>query len=282
MRILLVEDSETTARQVRQIVEAEGWTLEHVPTGMMSLTRVLAAPPDVILLDFVLPDMDGLEVLKLFSKTNVRAPTIVLTGVMNPDVMRRFAAAGAADYLAKEDLTAARLRQAIRMAKEMGPAPTPALASPPRPLRDAHEAGDAPAVDPRGKVILLVDDTASFRAIVRRALDARGWVVLEAGDASSAIATAAQHRPDVVLLDHVLPDDDGLAVMRALRDRGLAARVVAFTGHGDEALAETFLREGAVDYVAKDTSITRVVRSVERALWLGGARVDVTWTKPRA
>lgn len=279
MRILLVDDSDTMEAYVRRVAGPEGWTLERARDGKEAMTRVLASPPDVILLDFVLPDMDGLELLDLFFTANVQAPSIVLTGAQNPEVMERFGYAGAADYLAKEDLTPARLRQALVMAREMRTAERRVRVQAPRALGDERE--EAPPVRPEGAVALLVDDTATFRGILRRALSERGWTVLEAADAQSAIAQAVHARPDVILLDHLLPDEEGLAVLRAVREHGMRASVVTWSSHGDETVAERYLREGAVDYLPKDTKVARVVFALERALWLGGARVRVTRAERR-
>lgn len=278
MRILLVDDSDTIERYVRAAIAPEGWTLARVATGMDAMRDAIATKPDVILLDFHLPDMDGLETLRLLQTAGVRCPAVIISGAQNPDVMRRFVAAGAADYIAKDDMSAERLRASIRgVANVRVHVPT----RPDAPARaldgkaEAH-ADVTPRLDPDGAVLLVVDDTASFRALLRAPLTARGWTVVEATDAKSAIAMATQSRPDVILLDHLLPDADGLSVLRAIRERGLQARVIAFTAHGDERLAETFLREGAVDYLSKGTlTIQRLQMALERALWLGGAQVTL-------
>lgn len=275
-----MDDSDTVERYVRAAIAGEGWTLERAKGGMDAMRAVLATKPDVVLLDFMMPDMDGLETLKLFQAAGAKASVVIVSAAQNPDVMRRFIAAGAADYVAKDDMTPERLRAVIRSASQRRVLVPQAAGVPAEPAarslddrREAH-AEVAPRLDPAGAVLLVVDDTDSFRALLRAPLSARGWTVVEARDAKSAIATAAQARPDVILLDHVLPDADGLSVLRAVRERGLTSRVVAFTAHGDEGLAEAFLREGAVDYLSKGTlNMQRLEMALERALWLGGAQV---------
>lgn len=278
MRVLLVDDSDSIERFVRAALKPEGWTLERAATGMDAMRLAIATKPDVLLIDFHLPDMDGLETLKLLQTAGVRSPAILLSGAQNPDVIRRFLAAGVADHLAKEDMSAERLRASIRQCANVRVL-VPQRAQPPARALDGKAeayADVAPRLEPDGAVLLLIDDTVSFRALLRAPLAARGWTIVEAGDAKSAIAMAAQTRPDVILLDHLLPDADGLSVLRAVRELGLAARVIAFTAHGDEGLAETFLREGAVDYLSKGTlTIQRLEIALERALWLGGARVSL-------
>jgi DNA-binding NarL/FixJ family response regulator len=68
------------------------------------------------------------------------------------------------------------------------------------------------------KSVLIVDDHAPFRAVARELLEHAGYVV--AGEAAEALAAADSAAPDVVLLDVQLPDRDGFAVAKALRELG--------------------------------------------------------------
>lgn len=84
--------------------------------------------------------------------------------------------------------------------------------------------------------MVLVDDEAALRLLVRRSLEARdGFEVIgEAGDGAEAIALAERTQPDVVVLDLGLPDLSGLEVIPRLRAVAPDARVVVFTGSGDD------------------------------------------------
>ena len=103
--------------------------------------------------------------------------------------------------------------------------------------------------------MLVVDDHAGFRATARRMLEADGWqVVGEAADGASAIAEFGRLRPDVVLLDVVLPDHDGFVVAERLA--GLAgAQVVlvssreraAYGDRVESSLAVGFIGKGELD-----------------------------------
>lgn len=280
MRVLLVDDSDPIERYVRAAIEPDGWTVDRAATGRDALLAAKVAPPDSILLDFVLPDMDGIEILGQLFAAGVRAPTVVLSGAQNPDLMRRFADAGAVDYLAKEDLTPARLRTALRMAFDMGAAQAPAREG--RRRLAPEEAEPAPGAPARPGTILVVDDTASFRALVRAPLVAAGWRVIEAEDGEGALQMIESARPDVVLLDHVLPDTDGTTLLGMLRAEADPPPVVVLTGHGDETTAERLLRAGAVDYLAKEgLTAQRLTFALQRARWIGRADVDVMWRKPQ-
>lgn len=275
MRLLLVDDSDTIETYVRAAVETEGWQVIRARDGAEALRRAKEVPPDAIVLDFVLPDMDGLEVLEELFAARVRAPTIVVSGAQSSDIMGRFADAGAVDYLSKEDLTPARLRAALRMALDVVYAEEPSIA-PRRTLRGSPEEDETAPERPTRGSVLVIDDTASMRQLIEVGLRARDWRVLLAEDARRGIELAKSEAPDVILLDHVLPDATGLEVLRSLREMDIDAPVVALTGHGDEGLAEEFLRDGASDYLTKDAlTLPRLAFALERALWIGGAVVDV-------
>jgi two-component system, OmpR family, response regulator ResD len=124
----------------------------------------------------------------------------------------------------------------------------------------------------RGSV-LVVDDEATIAEIVSRYLDRAGYEVAVAGDGSSALAHVAERRPDLVVLDLMLPGIDGLEVMRRLRDveRDHMA-IVLLTAKGEETDRVSGLRLGADDYVVKPFSPAELVARVDAIL----RRVDTT------
>jgi CheY-like chemotaxis protein len=80
--------------------------------------------------------------------------------------------------------------------------------------------------------VVLVDDVAAFRRLVGTALRLRGGfdVVAEAADGAGAVAAAAEHQPDIVVLDLGLPDLAGTEVIRLIRERSPRSKIVVFTG----------------------------------------------------
>ncbi len=101
--------------------------------------------------------------------------------------------------------------------------------------------------------ILLVDDDPEIRELVRIVLTSEGYDVVEAGEAAPAIAAAREHRPDLVLLDVMMPSVDGIGVLRALKASSLTSRIpvvmlTALDGPSDVAAA-TYA--GAEGYITK-------------------------------
>jgi DNA-binding NtrC family response regulator len=99
--------------------------------------------------------------------------------------------------------------------------------------------------------ILHVDDQPETYDWLRLALERKQYDVSVATDGRSALASFTAHRPDVVLLDHQLPDQNGLETLRQLKQADPLVEVVMLTGHGSVALAVEAMREGAFSFVEK-------------------------------
>ncbi|MGW1722456.1 response regulator transcription factor [Streptomyces sp. NPDC002306] len=117
----------------------------------------------------------------------------------------------------------------------------------------------------RGARVLVVDDDPTVAEVVSGYLDRAGYVVDRAGDGPSALARAAAHRPDLVVLDLMLPGIDGLEVCRRIRERD-PVPVIMLTARGDEDDRILGLEVGADDYVTKPFSPRELVLRVESVL----------------
>jgi DNA-binding NarL/FixJ family response regulator len=115
--------------------------------------------------------------------------------------------------------------------------------------------------------VLIVDDHPVVRRGLRVLLEVQEGIEVagEAGDGDTALALAAEHPPDVILLDLKLPGVDGIAVLSALKARDSTARVLVLTSATEPALASLALRSGAAGLLYKDVdpdALVRAIRSV--------------------
>ena len=117
-----------------------------------------------------------------------------------------------------------------------------------------------------GARVLVVDDDVTVREVVVSYLRAHGHEVLEAGDGHGALAGVRDHRPDLVVLDLMLPDLDGLEVLRRLRAGGSPVAVVLLTALGSEPDRVAGLEVGADDYVTKPFSPRELALRVDSVL----------------
>ncbi len=129
------------------------------------------------------------------------------------------------------------------------------------------------AVEHRRGSVLVVDDEPTIAEVVARYLERAGYATRIAGDGPSAVGLAGEERPDLVVLDLMLPGIDGLEVMRRLREGGeRRVAVILLTAKGEESDRIIGLRLGADDYVVKPFSPAELVARVDAVL----RRVDTS------
>ncbi|MET9406700.1 response regulator transcription factor [Streptomyces sp. NPDC002935] len=145
-----------------------------------------------------------------------------------------------------------------------GAGPDPSVNGVPGSVASPHTETAAP---PRAEAtrVLVVDDDPTVAEVVSGYLDRAGYLVDRAADGPAALARAAAHRPDLVVLDLMLPGMDGLEVCRRLRAHG-PVPVIMLTARGDEDDRILGLEVGADDYVTKPFSPRELVLRVESVL----------------
>jgi two-component system, OmpR family, response regulator ResD len=119
-------------------------------------------------------------------------------------------------------------------------------------------------MDPRGS-ILVVDDEPTITDVVSRYLERAGYSTRIAGDGADALRIAGESRPDLVVLDLMMPGMDGLEVMRRLREHERVS-VILLTAKGEHTDRIIGLRQGADDYVVKPFSPAELVARVDAVL----------------
>jgi adenylate cyclase len=181
--------------------------------------------PIAITLDVMMPDLDGWSVLAALRQDGELAeiPVIMVTIL---DEQRRAASLGAVGYLAKP-IDRERLHRLIGRFR-----------APARPTR-----------------ILLVEDDADQRERVRAWLQDQEWIVQEAADGREALALLKDGKPDVILLDLMMPEMDGFAVVAALQKetRWRDIPVIVITAHDLDPKDRERLNSGVQSVLVKET-----------------------------
>lgn len=122
------------------------------------------------------------------------------------------------------------------------------------------------------KTVLIVDDEQPIREMVEFSLDRAGFHVVEAADAAGARVAVADHQPDLILLDWMLPDTSGLDLARALRRENLAEDIpiVMLTARTEEEDKVRGLDAGADDYITKPFGPRELVARINAVLRRAG------------
>lgn len=117
--------------------------------------------------------------------------------------------------------------------------------------------------------ILVVDDDANLTKLYEAALVARGFRVVIATDGEAALTMAENKKPDLIMLDIMMPSIHGLHVLDILKatPETKDAKIIMLTALGDEATKEKALETGATDYIVKsETNMAEVLERVAKAL----------------
>ncbi len=113
--------------------------------------------------------------------------------------------------------------------------------------------------------VLIADDDRKIIDMLRRTLAYEGYHVVTAADGYEALATAREHRPDLVILDWMLPGLDGLEVCRVIRQE-TAIPILMLTARDQEVDKVVGLEFGADDYITKPFSHKELITRVDRML----------------
>jgi len=224
--VLVVDDDATARELIAEHLKAEGFSVATAAGGLEGLKLAKELRPIAITLDVMMPDLDGWSVLAALRQDPELAeiPVIMITIL---DEHRRGVALGAAGYLTKP-IDRERLTRMIGRFR-------------------------APA---RATRVMLVEDDASQRERLRGWLaDERHWAVQEAANGREALGLLQHAKPDVILLDLMMPEMDGFAVVAALQKepRWREIPVVVITARDLDAKDRERLNSGVRSVLVKET-----------------------------
>jgi CheY-like chemotaxis protein len=236
--ILIVEDEPDIAQLIKRQLEDSGYRVSVLGSGPSVVAVVEDSQPDLVILDLILPDMDGMDVLRDLKANIITADVPVIVSTVVPDDGSAWKL-GIVDYLTKplsnEDL-----------------------------LRSVEKA-----LTWQGRV-LIVDDDADTVGLLSAAMRQIGFTPLVAADGYEALALARRHRPDLILLDLRLPGMDGYEAVTHLKRDAVtqAIPIVAISAHAVNTDEERkrLIALGAVSFLPKPFSIAELMDEIEVAL----------------
>jgi len=112
--------------------------------------------------------------------------------------------------------------------------------------------------------ILVVDDDATFRGRLTKALSARGYQTFEAGNVEAGLAMARAQQPGRVIVDLRMPGRSGLELIAELARMDPDVQIVVLTGYGSIATAVEAVRLGAIDYLSKPLDTEQILAAFEK------------------
>jgi PAS domain S-box-containing protein len=185
--ILIVDDDPAAQELMRRFLEREGFHTAPAMNGQQALEMVRALKPIAITLDVMMPGMDGWSVLSALKSDPETAeiPVIVVSIIDDKNLGY---ALGAAEYLTKP-IDRERFSQVMNKYRCV--------------------AGDCP--------VLIVEDDEAVRHTLRSVLERHGWSVLEAANGVIALEVMAKEKPELIILDLIMPEMDGFEFSEEMR-----------------------------------------------------------------
>ncbi|MBS3957071.1 MAG: response regulator [Clostridiales bacterium] len=117
-----------------------------------------------------------------------------------------------------------------------------------------------------GATILVVDDAAFMRMMLRDILEAAGYEIHEAGNGPQAIEEYARVTPDLVTMDITMPAMSGVEAVRGIRERDPGARIIMVSAMGQDSMIAEALAAGAADFIVKPFQPAKVLELVTKCL----------------
>jgi CheY-like chemotaxis protein len=188
--VLVIDDDDSSRDLMSHFLIQEGFQVVTAANGEEGLHIARLLTPDVITLDVMMPRMDGWAVLVALQETPELADTPIIMTTIVDDKNMGFAL-GATDYIIKP-IDRNRLVTLVRKYQS---------------VHASQRAGQ----------ILITEDDATTRELLRRTLEQEGWIVREAHNGRQALEHLGQQVPDLLLLDLMMPEMDGFEVVRTLR-----------------------------------------------------------------
>jgi len=257
--ILLVEDNEAAVIQVQTALNTLGVNVKIAMNGRQALDRIGRDIPDGIILDLMMPEVDGFQVLEsIRSAPETRdIPVLILTAKdLTSEDLAKLKANQARHLIQKGDVDQDEL---IRQISEMvAPLPAPEIPPASKPIPKAPESGAKP-------LVLVVEDNPD-NMITIKAILGPSCAVIGAYDGKQGLDKAVSILPDLILLDMSLPVMDGFAVVKTLKsdDRTKGIPVIALTAQAMKGDRKKILAAGCDDYVSKPVDPDIIMKTLAK------------------
>ncbi len=261
-KILIVEDEEILLGVLQKKLSAEGFEVAMARNGEEGLEKIREIKPDLVLLDIIMPKKDGFAVLEEMAaeKEMKNIPVIMISNSGQELELEKALKMGAKDFFIKTQFEPQEVVEKIN--RQVGPAEEAVAVA-------GETISEEVKPTQKKEKILIVEDDQFLRDLMVRKLKSDNFEVLEATDGQIGLGKIVEERPDLILLDLVLPVLDGFAVLEKIKEdpRVSGIPVIILSNLGQQQDIEKGKRLGAIDFMIKaHFTPDEIVGKIKKAL----------------
>ncbi len=247
--IVLIEDESAMANILMARLERAGFVAHLARDGADGLDLIHRIKPDLVLLDMLLPRIDGMGVLIKLNEEHILPdlPVIMISNSGQPIEIDKANRLGIRDYLVKINFDPNEIIEKVNAIFSGAP-------------RVSQNVG------PLGKVLLIEDDSL-LHDLIRQKLLKAGFIVFGATDAEGARGALQTEHVDLILLDIMLPGVDGLTLLKEFKENESSKKipVIIISNLGQQEEIQRGLDAGAIAYMVKaNSTTTEIVEKVRQ------------------
>jgi DNA-binding response OmpR family regulator len=236
-KILIIEDERVLTEVMKSKLENDGYSVKVANDGQEGYAKIKSWKPDLVLLDLVMPKMNGYDVLEKLSNEGDLTPIIVISNSGDLTEIEKSKKLGAVDCLVKANFNPDEVLNKICYYLKQ--------------CKIKH----VETTDVLKAKILLVEDEPYLREICSKKLIKEGYDVMEVSDGAEVYEKVLKYRPDLILLDMVLPGVSGFEIIELIRktdDKNIRNTIiVSLSNLGQKEEIDRAIKLGANDYLIK-------------------------------
>jgi signal transduction histidine kinase/CheY-like chemotaxis protein len=258
--ILLVEDSEPAIIQLTDILVTQGYNVRVAHNGKEAIEQIEMVIPDAMILDLMMPEVDGFEVLKSIrsAEKTSQLPVIILTAKhVTREELSFLTGNHIHQLIQKGDINKNDLLMAIGK-----------MVTPPSPVVVKSEIKPVIVAPINGKPVILVVEDNPDNMMTVKALLKDHFVIIEAEDGQIGVNQAITHIPHLILMDISLPVMDGIKALQAIRniDNLRHIPIVALTASAMKGNREEILSYGFDGYIPKPVEEELLIKTISEQI----------------
>jgi len=243
-KILLIEDNASVREFLLSALENTPHEVTPACDGQEAIEKFESGEAfDVVISDLAMPRVDGVGFVEYLKNTSRTVPVIIISGSIFGDTRSRLEKLGVRTILEKPISPISKLFAAIEVTL----------------------SNEAPS--PKKKFVLLADDDANVRMLLRKILEKNGYGVLESSSGTETLATAREKRPDIILMSSIMPGVSGKDCCIALKadpeTRGII--IIMCTSKFTDDYVKECRDAGASDFIIKPFVMKKLLEKLQNA-----------------